>query len=97
MKSKGIGIGYTLITGNAKPLGYVPYVGEGSAILTTVSIPKLNALGSGCFFSVATLDFEAASESAAAHSQQYLSRRHTAVQCYMSVIVEQRLESNHAG
>lgn len=32
----GIGVGYSLVTGNAKPLGYVPYVGNGSAILSTV-------------------------------------------------------------
>ncbi|KAF2720602.1 NAD(P)-binding protein [Polychaeton citri CBS 116435] len=37
----GIGIGYNLITGNAKPLGYVPYVGEGSAILSTVHVLDL--------------------------------------------------------
>lgn len=31
-----IGIGYSLLTGNAKPLGYVPYVGDGTAVLSTV-------------------------------------------------------------
>jgi hypothetical protein len=30
------GVGYKLLTGNAKPLGYVPYVGEGTAVLSTV-------------------------------------------------------------
>lgn len=34
----GIGVGYSLITGNAKPMGYVPYVGDGSAILSTVRV-----------------------------------------------------------
>jgi len=31
-----LGIGYKLLTGNAKPLGYVPYVGEGTAVISTV-------------------------------------------------------------
>lgn len=31
-----MGVGYSLITGNAKPLGYVPYVGDGTAVLSTV-------------------------------------------------------------
>lgn len=31
-----MGVGYSLITGNAKPLGWVPYVGEGTAVLSTV-------------------------------------------------------------
>lgn len=34
-----LGIGYSLLTGNAKPLGYVPYVGEGTAVVSTVSLP----------------------------------------------------------
>jgi nucleoside-diphosphate-sugar epimerase len=36
--SKTIGVGYNLVTGNAKPLGYVPYVGDGSAVLATTHI-----------------------------------------------------------
>jgi len=32
-----LGVGYSLLTGNAKPLGYVPYVGDGTAIVSTVS------------------------------------------------------------
>ncbi|KAI7767263.1 hypothetical protein LZL87_009665 [Fusarium oxysporum] len=36
-----LGVGYKLITGNAKPLGYVPYVGEGTAILSTCHILDL--------------------------------------------------------
>lgn len=27
----------TLLTGNAKPLGYAPYVGDGTAVVSTVS------------------------------------------------------------
>lgn len=34
-----LGVGYKLITGNAKPLGHVPYVGEGTAVLSTVRTP----------------------------------------------------------
>lgn len=34
--SPTMGIGYSLIVGNAKPLGYVPYVGDGTAVLSTV-------------------------------------------------------------
>ncbi|KAI0198139.1 hypothetical protein F4808DRAFT_473087 [Astrocystis sublimbata] len=34
----GLGVGYNLIIGNAKPLGYVPYVGEGTALLSTVHV-----------------------------------------------------------
>ena len=34
-----LGVGYSLLTGNAKPLGYVPYVGEGTAVVSTVSPP----------------------------------------------------------
>lgn len=41
--SKTMGIGYSLLTGNAKPLGYVPYVGDGTAILSTVN-PSPNPL-----------------------------------------------------
>ncbi|KAI1264024.1 hypothetical protein F5Y18DRAFT_437215 [Xylariaceae sp. FL1019] len=37
----GLGVGYTLLTGNAKPLGYVPYVGEGTALLSTTHIVDL--------------------------------------------------------
>lgn len=36
VSSPTMGIGYTLLTGNAKPLGYVPYVGDGTAVLSTV-------------------------------------------------------------
>ncbi|KAK5173990.1 uncharacterized protein LTR77_001069 [Saxophila tyrrhenica] len=36
--SKGMGVGYSLITGNAKPLGYVPYIGNGSAVLSTAHV-----------------------------------------------------------
>ncbi|KAM0340140.1 hypothetical protein ACHAPU_010632 [Fusarium lateritium] len=35
------GIGYKLLAGNAKPLGYVPYVGDGTAILSTTHILDL--------------------------------------------------------
>ncbi|KAF4332276.1 NAD(P)-binding domain protein [Fusarium beomiforme] len=38
VNSPGMGIGYKLITGNAKPLGFVPYVGEGTAVLSTCHI-----------------------------------------------------------
>lgn len=38
VSSPTMGIGYSLITGNAKPLGYVPYVGDGTAVLSTVSL-----------------------------------------------------------
>ena len=34
-------MGYSLITGNAKPLGYVPYVGDGSAVLATAHIIEI--------------------------------------------------------
>jgi hypothetical protein len=33
------GIGYSIIAGNAKSLGYVPYVGDGTAVISTVSLP----------------------------------------------------------
>lgn len=36
VSSPTMGIGYSLIVGNAKPLGYVPYVGDGTAVLSTV-------------------------------------------------------------
>ncbi|KIL90753.1 hypothetical protein FAVG1_06489 [Fusarium avenaceum] len=36
------GIGYKLLTGNAKPLGYVPYVGDGTAVVSTTHILDLN-------------------------------------------------------
>lgn len=36
--AKGLGIGYQLVIGNAKPLGYVPCVGDGSAVASTASI-----------------------------------------------------------
>jgi hypothetical protein len=36
ISSPFLGVGYKLITGNAKPLGYVPYVGDGTAVLSTV-------------------------------------------------------------
>ena len=39
-----MGVGYSLITGNAKPLGYVPYVGDGTAVLSTVSCPYTSAI-----------------------------------------------------
>lgn len=32
-----LGVGYKILTGNAISLGYVPYVGDGSAVLSTVS------------------------------------------------------------
>lgn len=31
-----MGVGYNLIIGNARPLGYVPYVGDGTAVVSTV-------------------------------------------------------------
>lgn len=31
-----LGVGYWLLTSNAKALGFVPYVGEGSAVVNTV-------------------------------------------------------------
>lgn len=34
-----LGVGYSLLIGNAKPLGYVPYVGDGTAVVSTVSPP----------------------------------------------------------
>lgn len=40
ISSPTMGIGYALVTGNAKPLGYVPYVGDGTAVLSTVSHPR---------------------------------------------------------
>jgi hypothetical protein len=36
ISSPTMGVGYALLTGNAKPLGYVPYVGNGTAILSVV-------------------------------------------------------------
>ncbi|KAF5264504.1 hypothetical protein FOXYS1_4717 [Fusarium oxysporum] len=36
-----LGVGYKLITGNAKPLGYVPYVGDGTAVISTCHILDL--------------------------------------------------------
>lgn len=33
---KTMGVGYSLLTGYAKPFGYVPYIGDGTAILSTV-------------------------------------------------------------
>lgn len=33
---KTMGVGYSLLTGYAKPFGYVPYIGNGTAILSTV-------------------------------------------------------------
>lgn len=36
VSSSSMGVGYSLITGNAKPLGYVPYVGDGTAVVSTV-------------------------------------------------------------
>ena len=39
--SKTIGVGYNLVVGNAKPLGYVPFVGDGSAVLATTHIVEL--------------------------------------------------------
>lgn len=41
MASKTIGVGYNLIVGNAKPLGYVPYVGDGSAVLATAHVVEV--------------------------------------------------------
>lgn len=38
VSSSTMGIGYSLITGNAKPLGYVPFVGDGTALLSTVCV-----------------------------------------------------------
>ncbi|KAI0430383.1 hypothetical protein F5Y09DRAFT_331072 [Xylaria sp. FL1042] len=37
----GIGVGYNIILGNAKPVGYIPYVGEGTALLSTVHVVDL--------------------------------------------------------
>ncbi|KAL6924034.1 hypothetical protein FSST1_001308 [Fusarium sambucinum] len=39
--SKTLGIGYSLLIGNAKPLGHVPYVGDGTAILSTTHVLDL--------------------------------------------------------
>ncbi|KAI1840778.1 hypothetical protein JX265_012937 [Neoarthrinium moseri] len=39
--SSGVGVGYSLITGNAKSLGYVPYAGDGTAILSTTHVSDL--------------------------------------------------------
>ncbi|KAF2445320.1 NAD(P)-binding protein [Karstenula rhodostoma CBS 690.94] len=36
-----MGIGYTLLTSNAKSLGYVPYVGDGTAVLSTCHVLDL--------------------------------------------------------
>jgi len=33
-----LGIGYKLLTGNAISLGYTPYVGDGSAVLSTIHV-----------------------------------------------------------
>ncbi|KAJ4159528.1 uncharacterized protein LMH87_008426 [Akanthomyces muscarius] len=41
VSSPTMGIGYSLITGNAKPLGYVPFVGDGTAVLSTCHILDL--------------------------------------------------------
>lgn len=35
-----LGIGYKLLTGNAISLGYVPYIGDGTAVLSAVSLPS---------------------------------------------------------
>lgn len=35
------GVGYSLITGNAQGLGYVPYIGDGSAIVSTTHVLDL--------------------------------------------------------
>lgn len=40
VSAPSFGIGYSLLTGNAKPLGYVPYVGDGTAVLSTVCHPE---------------------------------------------------------
>lgn len=37
VSAQSLGIGYSLLTGNAKPLGYAPYVGDGTAVVSTVS------------------------------------------------------------
>ncbi|KAG9906208.1 NAD(P)-binding protein, partial [Aureobasidium melanogenum] len=41
ISSPTMGIGYALVTGNAKPLGYVPYVGDGTAVLSTTHLLDL--------------------------------------------------------
>lgn len=41
ISSPGIGIGYNLITSNARMLGYVPYVGEGTAVVSTTHVLDL--------------------------------------------------------
>jgi hypothetical protein len=33
------GVGYSLVAGNAKSLGYVPYIGDGTAVISTVIHP----------------------------------------------------------
>lgn len=38
INSPTIGIGYNLIISNAKSIGYVPYVGEGTAVVSTAHI-----------------------------------------------------------
>lgn len=32
-----LGVGYKILTGNAQSLGFVPYIGDGSALLSVVS------------------------------------------------------------
>ncbi|KAI1298857.1 hypothetical protein F5Y03DRAFT_259342 [Xylaria venustula] len=39
--AKGLGVGYRIIVENARSLGYVPYVGEGTALITTVHLVDL--------------------------------------------------------
>ena len=37
-----LGVGYKILIGNAKSVGFVPYVGDGSAILSVVSLAELS-------------------------------------------------------
>lgn len=37
-----LGVGYKILTGNAKSVGFVPYVGDGSALLSVVSSIKFD-------------------------------------------------------
>jgi hypothetical protein len=36
-----LGVGYKILIGNAKSVGFVPYVGDGSAVLSVVSLTEL--------------------------------------------------------
>ena len=48
--AKNVGVGYQLILENAGSLGFVPYIGNGSAILSAVWMPQ-------CQMNNSTLDY----------------------------------------